>query len=187
MYADLLRAQLDPRRQAVHVSSVSPLRDLAPDSVPDILGQLRDWSGRCSTTLADLEAQVASIRDAAARRHAEKSAREATHARLVDEAGKNPAGELGGQGGVGGGAGGGSMVHGRRQAGILNQALAGIRAGRYGSGGGGGGYYDPAGGGEMMELDDDEFDDAGGDIGGGGGGAGGGNRGGKRTSTRRKL
>ena len=100
------------------------------------------------------------------------------------------------------GPGGGSIsssVHGRRQAGVLNQALAGFRGGRYGSkrdnveANIGDDDYDLAS--ELMELDDDDdFDDGYGDSAtSGGGGAGsssgpgaGSNRGGKRTS-RRKL
>ena len=200
VYADLLRAQLDPRSQTVHVSSVSPLRDLAPDSVPAILGQLRDWSGRCSDTLSDLEAQIAAIRAAAHARHAEKAAREATQARLVEDAAKNPgADSLLMQAGAGSGGGGG--VHSRRQGNILNQALAGIRGGasavgqRYGSKRGnveaniGDDDYEVSS--ELMELDDDELDDSlgegGGPVSGGSSGGGvGSNRGGKRTS-RRKL
>ncbi|KAK7754982.1 hypothetical protein SLS62_003066 [Diatrype stigma] len=206
VYADLLQAQLDPRGQTVRVSSVSPLRDLAPAGAPAVLAQLRAWSGRCSDTLSDLEAQIAAIRAEAAARHTERKAREAEQARLVDE--MNRVGGADSQQQQQGGSGGG--VHGRRQAQLLNQGLANIRAGgggastgqqqqqlqqRYGSKrsnleanvGDDDDDYDE--GNELMEIDDDDqYDDGG--FGGDGtansSGGGGNGRGGKRTS-RRKL
>ncbi|XXH05991.1 Cu(2+)-transporting P-type ATPase [Hypoxylon texense] len=138
VYADLLSAQLDPRRQTVHVSAVSPLRDLAPDSVPAVLGALRAWSGRCADTLADLEAQVAAIRDAAARRQEETRAWEETQARLVEEFRNSGGGGGGGNNGNGsgnngeersggGGGGGGGGVHTRSQGRLLETAISRLR------------------------------------------------------------
>jgi COP9 signalosome complex subunit 7 len=75
VYAGLLSATLDPARQAVQVSSVAPLRDLAPGAVPSMLTALTTWSDRCTETLADLEAQIATVRAAAVAR--EKERREA--------------------------------------------------------------------------------------------------------------
>lgn len=213
VYADLLSAQLDPRGQSVRVSSVSPLRDLAPGSVPSVLAQLQAWSGRCSDTLSDLEGQIAAIQAEAVARHAEKKGREAEMARLVEETSKMGGGgsesQQGGSNGGGGNQQGG--VHGRRQGHILNHALANAqaRAGqqqqqlqpqhphqhpqqRYGSKRGSveanvgddDDEYDE-GNDELMEIDDDEFEDG---VGVGGEASGGavGSRGGKRTS-RRKL
>ncbi|GFP60011.1 COP9 signalosome complex subunit 7a [Trichoderma asperellum] len=65
IYAGLLHATLDPARQAVSVTSVAPLRDLAPGTIPDMIGALQNWAGRCQSTLGDLEEQIKSIRDAA--------------------------------------------------------------------------------------------------------------------------
>ncbi|KAM0515475.1 hypothetical protein ACHAPE_006000 [Trichoderma viride] len=74
IYAGLLHATLDPARQAVSVTSVAPLRDLAPGTIPDMIGALQNWAGRCQSTLGDLEEQIKNIRDAATLREREKRA-----------------------------------------------------------------------------------------------------------------
>ncbi|EHK39986.1 uncharacterized protein TrAtP1_006014 [Trichoderma atroviride] len=74
IYAGLLHATLDPARQAVSVTSVAPLRDLAPGTIPDVIGALQNWAGRCQSTLGDLEEQIKNIRDAATVREREKRA-----------------------------------------------------------------------------------------------------------------
>jgi COP9 signalosome complex subunit 7 len=75
VYAGLLSATLDPARQAVQVSSVAPLRDLAPGAVPSMLSALTTWSHRCTETLSELENQINAVRAAALAR--EKERREA--------------------------------------------------------------------------------------------------------------
>lgn len=72
VYAGLLSAVLDPARQAVQVSSVAPLRDLAPGAVPSMLTALTTWSDRCTETLTDLEAQIAAVRASAVAREKER-------------------------------------------------------------------------------------------------------------------
>ncbi|PBP19080.1 PCI domain-containing protein [Diplocarpon rosae] len=72
IYAGLISATLDPYHQNVAVSSVSPLRDLQPDSVPAMLNTLNEWSARCVSTLADLEKQITSIKAEALKRHKEE-------------------------------------------------------------------------------------------------------------------
>lgn len=72
IYAGLLDATLDPARQAVQVTSVAPLRDLSPGSVPHMIAALDNWSDRCTSTLSDLEAHVRNIRANAATRTKEK-------------------------------------------------------------------------------------------------------------------
>jgi COP9 signalosome complex subunit 7 len=74
IYAGLLHATLDPARQAISVTSVAPLRDLAPGTIPDMISALQNWAGRCQSTLGDLEEQIKSIRDAATLREREKRA-----------------------------------------------------------------------------------------------------------------
>ncbi|KLU87999.1 COP9 signalosome complex subunit 7a [Magnaporthiopsis poae ATCC 64411] len=61
VYAGLVQAKLDPAARCVRVSSIAPLRDLAPGAVPGMIEALRAWSGRCVEGLAALEA-VASAR-----------------------------------------------------------------------------------------------------------------------------
>ena len=65
---------LDPARQAVQVASVSPLRDLAPGSIPNMTAALRAWSDRCTSALGEVDAQIKAIRDAAATREKAKAA-----------------------------------------------------------------------------------------------------------------
>lgn len=65
IYAGLLTATLDPAHSLVNVTSVSPLRDLAPGSLPGMQTTLSAWSQRCDSALADLEARVATVKKAA--------------------------------------------------------------------------------------------------------------------------
>ena len=148
IYAGLLDAQLDPHNQVVRVSSVSPLRDLAPGSVPGLLSNLEAWSSRCTSTLEDLEAQIAAIKAEAAQRHAEKKAWDATTERLLEE--EKNAGQAKGHDSGG--------VHGPGQRNILNRAIArlgGNSSSRYGKRG-----MDPeVEDDEAMDVDDEEIED----------------------------
>jgi len=72
IYAGLISGTLDPYRQLVCVSSVSPLRDLPPNTIPSMLSTLQEWSSRCVSTLADLERQIVAIKADAKRRHREE-------------------------------------------------------------------------------------------------------------------
>ncbi|KAK0893897.1 hypothetical protein LTR57_023758, partial [Friedmanniomyces endolithicus] len=54
----------------VVITSVAPLRDLAPGSVADMIAELSAWSGRCDGVLADLEQEIAKVKASAKRRHA---------------------------------------------------------------------------------------------------------------------
>lgn len=84
IYAGLLHATLDPARQAVSVTSVAPLRDLAPGTIPDMIGALQNWAGRSQSTLGDLEEQIKSFRDAATVREREKRASDKKLQSLVE-------------------------------------------------------------------------------------------------------
>ncbi|KAL7620735.1 hypothetical protein AAE478_009733 [Parahypoxylon ruwenzoriense] len=189
IYAGLVAAQLDPRHQAVHVSSVSPLRDLAPNSIPSMLTALRAWSGRCSETLSDLEAQIAAVRESARQRHEQQRAREETQARLVEDFKKSE------QAGVSGPGNGG--VHGRGQGNLLSRAVAGLRGGSQRNGKRGSGSLEPSydDDDEAMDLDEEEPDEgidggSGSGFGGGGFGGGGGSAAGaqgKKRASRRKI
>lgn len=68
IYAGLITAKLDPQAKRVDVSSVSPLRDLKPNSVPQLVSILAEWNGRCDGVLAEIEGQVTEIRARAAER-----------------------------------------------------------------------------------------------------------------------
>ncbi|KAI1414956.1 hypothetical protein F5Y13DRAFT_157603 [Hypoxylon sp. FL1857] len=180
IYAGLIEAQLDPRHQTVHVSGVSPLRDLEPNSIPGMLTALRSWSGRCSATLSDLESQIAAVKAAAAARASEKAAWEQAQARLVDEQRRND-NALASAAGV--------SVHGRGSSRLLDAAVARLRGGN----GGGGQRSGKRGSGsleasqdsdEAMDLDEEEPDDG---EASGGGGVGGSSVGKKQRASRRKL
>ncbi|KAJ4358334.1 uncharacterized protein N0V89_002916 [Didymosphaeria variabile] len=68
IYAGLLTATLDPAHSVVSVTSVAPLRDLAPGSLPALQATLANWSNRCGSALEDLELRVAEVRKAAVER-----------------------------------------------------------------------------------------------------------------------
>lgn len=85
VYQGLLHATLDPARQAVQVTRVAPLRDLKPGSIPGMTAALNAWSDRCTTALADLEAQIKGIRYAAAVRARETKAGDEKLRRLMAE------------------------------------------------------------------------------------------------------
>jgi COP9 signalosome complex subunit 7 len=62
IYSGLMTATLDPAHSRVSVTSISPLRDLAPGSLPALKNTLESWSQRCDSALTDLEAQVAKVK-----------------------------------------------------------------------------------------------------------------------------
>ncbi|KAI8933764.1 hypothetical protein NX059_009476 [Plenodomus lindquistii] len=62
IYSGLITATLDPAHSLVSVTSISPLRDLAPGSLPALQTTLQSWSQRCDSALADLEAQVEKVK-----------------------------------------------------------------------------------------------------------------------------
>lgn len=69
IYNSLLTGTLNSKSQIVTVSSVAPLRDLAPGSIDAMVKELADWSQRCDSVLADLDAEIAKVKaDASERR-----------------------------------------------------------------------------------------------------------------------
>ncbi|KAK6949004.1 hypothetical protein Daesc_009076 [Daldinia eschscholtzii] len=179
IYAGLVEAQLDPRNQTVHVSSVSPLRDLAPNSLPSMLTALHAWSDRCTSTLADLEAQVAQIKSDAKKRHDEKTAWDAREAKLIEDSGKLeliPPMHPGGGNGVGAGG-----AHSRNQGRYLDSAIARLRGGQRNGKRGSGSLDGTQDSDEAMDLDEEEPDD--GDV----MGAGASSAGKKQRASRRRL
>ncbi|CBX97629.1 hypothetical protein LEMA_P090380.1 [Plenodomus lingam JN3] len=68
IYSGLITATLDPAHSLVSVTSISPLRDLAPGSLPALQTTLQSWSQRCDSALADLQAQVEKVKNEAATR-----------------------------------------------------------------------------------------------------------------------
>jgi COP9 signalosome complex subunit 7 len=68
IYSSLITATLDPAHSLISVTSVAPLRDLAPGSLPALQSTLQAWSQRCDSALSDLEAQVDKIKKEAVNR-----------------------------------------------------------------------------------------------------------------------
>jgi COP9 signalosome complex subunit 7 len=75
IYAGLLKAQLNPKASLVQINSVSPLRDVAPTSINNLLSNLQSWAGRCEATLQSLSCQMTQLRADADRRAARSAAR----------------------------------------------------------------------------------------------------------------
>lgn len=87
IYAELLTATLDPAHQTVRVSSVAPLRDLAPGRLASMLSELKHWEAGCDAVLADLEANMAAVRAHAAERTLKQRTRE-TEVEVADKQAK---------------------------------------------------------------------------------------------------
>jgi COP9 signalosome complex subunit 7 len=62
IYSNLVTGTLDPARQLVNITSVAPLRDLAPGSIPALAATLATWSAQCTSMLATLDADVQRIK-----------------------------------------------------------------------------------------------------------------------------
>ena len=94
IYTGLLTCTLDPYSQLLRISSVAPLRDLAPDTVPDLMNVLAEWSKRCGNTLAELEDQMLNIKSTALKRRKEEREWEEKMERLVEKGEKKKEGPM---------------------------------------------------------------------------------------------
>jgi COP9 signalosome complex subunit 7 len=109
IYSNLLTGILNPAAQTVVITSVSPLRDLAPGSIATMMSELEAWSSRCEGVLGDLEKEIARVKaDAAKRSAAERKAERQVKA--VTEAAEK-------SGGGGGAAKGGHNTRGGKKLG----------------------------------------------------------------------
>lgn len=68
IYNGLIHGRLDPRGQRVNITSVAPLRDVSKTDIPTLQDTLKDWSDRCTSTLSDLENQIALVKAEAVER-----------------------------------------------------------------------------------------------------------------------
>lgn len=82
IYSHLITGSLDPAAARVTVTSVAPLRDLSPGSVPSLVAELAAWQTRCDDTLADLDAEIAGVRRRAAEREARRRKEELLRQRV---------------------------------------------------------------------------------------------------------
>ncbi|KIW40356.1 uncharacterized protein PV06_07559 [Exophiala oligosperma] len=79
IYAGLLTARLSPTSNppSVNVTSVAPLRDLRPQSLPALLQILQVWESRCTSMIGELDTQITSMRNEAIQRHTIERRRQA--------------------------------------------------------------------------------------------------------------
>lgn len=167
VYAGLLDAKLNPLRSVVQVSSVAPLRDVQPATVPSIVATLQNWSQRCDATLAEIEANIANIKREAARKANDKREWDRTFQAVVKAETSDPTDPTGGSITANGSRGGGRRLGGGA-AGRTGLRSAGGGQAAAGGGGGGGPFHaagSNAGSGskrgmekltEGLEDDDDE-------------------------------
>lgn len=95
IYAGLLVAKLDTQSQRVDVSSVSPLRDLRPGRIPQLISTLDAWNGRCVSVLDGLENQIKDVRHKALERRKREQRDETAVERLVTQAKEKDKGKHG--------------------------------------------------------------------------------------------
>lgn len=108
IYASLITARLSPASSppSVNVTAVAPLRDVQPQSLPQMIANLSEWESRCGEVVSDLEAEIARVKSDAAKR----AARAQAHNEALEEAvkRKQSTGKKGGRRGgrLGAGVGG---------------------------------------------------------------------------------
>ncbi|KAF2091257.1 hypothetical protein K490DRAFT_33190 [Saccharata proteae CBS 121410] len=72
LYNNLVTGTLDPSAERVHLTSVAPLRDIAPGAVPGLKTELGAWGERCDDELKDLETRIEAVRMEARKREARR-------------------------------------------------------------------------------------------------------------------
>ncbi|KAL2820198.1 hypothetical protein BDW59DRAFT_150868 [Aspergillus cavernicola] len=90
IYASLITARLSPATTppTVNVTSVAPLRDVEPTSLPTMISTLTAWESRCGSVINDIEAEIAKIRADSAQRRTKEHARVVVIEKIL--AGWNP-------------------------------------------------------------------------------------------------
>ncbi|KAF3388317.1 COP9 signalosome complex subunit 7 [Penicillium rolfsii] len=76
IYANLISARLSPASTppTINVTSVAPLRDVPPQSLPQMVTLLTKWESRCGDVVKDLETEIARIKANAQKRFAKEQA-----------------------------------------------------------------------------------------------------------------
>lgn len=72
IYSGLVTATLNPAHSSIAITSVAPLRDLSPGSVPNYLKSIDAWGSRCDDTLKLLDEQVAAVKQKARDRETQR-------------------------------------------------------------------------------------------------------------------
>ncbi|GAB1216847.1 hypothetical protein ATERTT37_006066 [Aspergillus terreus] len=93
IYASLIAARLSPASSppTVNVTAVAPLRDVKPQSLPTMISILSEWEASCGNVISDIEAELAKIKTAAAKRRAHEHARSVLFQKSLAEIGKSSA------------------------------------------------------------------------------------------------
>ncbi|EEH20827.1 hypothetical protein PABG_03058 [Paracoccidioides brasiliensis Pb03] len=111
IYSSLITARISPATnpRVIHVTSTAPLRDVHPQSIPIMISVLKEWRGRCSDVIGNIEAEIARIKSEAEKRRAREKIRASRVERSVAGwDGEDGGGTSGGTGGSGTGAGAGA-------------------------------------------------------------------------------
>ncbi|RDW94170.1 COP9 signalosome complex subunit 7 [Aspergillus mulundensis] len=108
IYSSLITARLSPATTppTVNVTSVAPLRDVKPASLPSMISTLSAWESRCGSVISDIEAEIAKIRADSAQRRSKENARavalDKTLEKWIAQSGEQgQGGSQGSQGGLG--------------------------------------------------------------------------------------
>jgi COP9 signalosome complex subunit 7 len=80
-YAGLIHGSLDPHNQVLHVTSVAPLRDLPPGSIPALTETFDNWSAQCTSMLDELQHQIDQVHQKAQA----KTVRDQRIAKMLDD------------------------------------------------------------------------------------------------------
>ncbi|KAN0068861.1 COP9 signalosome subunit 7 [Elaphomyces granulatus] len=85
IYASLITARLSPATNPpiINVTSVAPLRDVRPQTVPTMIAILSEWEGRCGQAIGGIEAEIAKIKAQAAKNRACEQERATRLERLI--------------------------------------------------------------------------------------------------------
>lgn len=86
IYSSMVTGTLDPAHQVANITSIAPLRDLAPGSIPTLTATLDQWSSQCTSTLTDLEAHIASVKEKARSRGQQEKKVQDELDKMVEEA-----------------------------------------------------------------------------------------------------
>ncbi|KAM3424991.1 hypothetical protein BST61_g6961 [Cercospora zeina] len=103
IYSNLITATLNPAAQTVVITSVAPLRDVAPGSIQTMVSELAAWSGRCDTVLEQLEEDIQKVKADAEKRAKRESKAEKQIKAVTEQAekgGKSDGGIMGSRSGL---------------------------------------------------------------------------------------
>lgn len=86
IYSSLITARLSPASDppTVNVTSVAPLRDIKPQSLPSMISILIEWESRCGGVISDIEAEIEKIKANTAKRTAKENARAELLNKVID-------------------------------------------------------------------------------------------------------